>query len=87
MENNKLDKHYIPYLGHRLAKCSSFWVSVAAVPSTIRRFFEKLMLNMEFGFAAKYTMDLFTQGVISRDEMLQRIDALEQNLLYNYNKR
>ena len=80
MENNILDRHYISYLGRPTRKMFfSFWVKVCgAIPSSIRRFFERLMLNMEFGFAAKYTMDLFTKGVISRDEMLARIDELER---------
>jgi len=77
VRNLKLSKCLIPHLGHRLAKCSSFWVSVAAVPSSIRRFFEKLMRNMEFGFAVQYTMDLFIEGAISRDDMLERISELE----------
>ena len=36
------------------------------------------MHELEFGFATNYTMDLFTRGIISRDEMLARISELER---------
>jgi len=36
------------------------------------------MLEMEYGFAVKYTIDLFTQGAIDKDEMLVQIDELER---------
>jgi len=80
MENNKLDKHRLLHLGHPTRKMFlSFWVKVCrVVPSSIRRFFEWLMLEMEFGFAASHTMDLFIWEVISRDEMLARISELER---------
>ena len=49
-----------------------------AVSPSIRGFLGRLIREMEYGFAVKYVIDLFTQGAISRDEMLARIDELER---------
>ena len=79
MRNLKLNEHHMSHLGRPLRKMFySFWVSVAAVPASIRRFLGWLVREMEYGFAVKYVIDLFTQGAISRDEMLARIDELER---------
>ena len=79
MENNIFNIRPISCLGCPLRKMfCSFWVSVAAVPTSIWRFFEWLALEMEFGFAVKYTIDLFTQKAIDMLEMLARIDELER---------
>lgn len=78
VRNLKLPSHHISHLGRPLRKMVFIFGSVEGVSSSIRRFFEKLFHEMEFGFAVKYTMDLFTQGSISRDEMLERISELER---------
>ena len=80
MGNLKLNGSYMSLLGYPARKMFySFWVKACGViPSSIRRFFEKLAHEMEYGFAAKYTIDLFVQGAITRDEMLTRIDELER---------
>ena len=56
----------------------SFWVSVAVVPTSVRGFLGRLARNMEYGFAVEYIIDLFTQGAISRDGMLEKLDELEE---------
>jgi len=79
MRSLKLNGCYMSHLGRPLRKMfCSFWVSVAAVPSSMRSLFARLAKTMEYGFAIKYVIDLFTQGAISRDEMLARIDELER---------
>ena len=78
MKSLKFNIRPISCLGRPLRKMLLVLGPLRRTPSSIRQFFEKLMHNMEYGFAIKYTMDQFTQGVISRDEMLWHIDELEE---------
>lgn len=39
--------------------------------------FEKIMKYLELGYARQWQIDLFTQGIISAEEMLKKLDELE----------
>ncbi len=39
--------------------------------------FEKLMKQFELGYTRKWWIDLFTQGIISQEEMLKKLDKLD----------
>ena len=80
MKSLKFNIRHISCLGRPARKMFlSFWVKVCrAVPTSIRRFLGRLAKDMEYGFAVKYTIDLFADSVISKDEMLERIDELER---------
>jgi len=78
MKSLKFNIRHISCLGYPVRKMFSFWVSVRGIPTSIKRFLEWLVHRMEYGFAVKATMGLFTQGHITREEMLERIDELER---------
>ena len=79
MKSLKFNIQHISCLGRPLRKMfSHFGSAVRGVPTSIQQFLGRLVREMEFGFAVRYTVDLFAGGVISRDEMLERIDELER---------
>lgn len=65
-------------LGRSLRKMLLILGPLRAIPTSVRGFLGRLARNMEYEFAVKYVIDLFTQGAITRDEMLERIDELEK---------
>lgn len=49
----------------------------------LRRLLNRVSVLMQYGYASSFFIDLYEKGVISKSEMLRKLDELDEKFKYN----